>query len=202
MEKEGGKLLIKHSCLLVQCPALRCTGDREDFSCALGEAIAWVLPWVRATITRLQRNKAKELCLQFLPQNSISALGAVEEKGKGCCRHKERDTSWNVVGFTKHKKEHINHQEASLNCKKKEEPSLSRPRSICNTFNKGSQSVGMEQHWGCQARCVLLHRLWLSSCSPAKWGRARWVHWSGDFVYTGIFLCRVKRSRDTQNPQT
>lgn len=103
-----------------------------------------------------EQNKVRELCLQFLLQNSISALGAVEEKEKGYCRHEERDMSWNVVGFTKHKKEYRNHQEASLNCGKKDKPLLSRPRTKCNTFDKGSQSVGMEQHWGCQARCPLL----------------------------------------------
>jgi len=41
METERGNLLIKYLlCFLVQCSVLCCTGDREDFSCALGEAIS------------------------------------------------------------------------------------------------------------------------------------------------------------------
>lgn len=152
---------------------------------------------------RVTAEQAEGAALAIPSSKQYQCIGGSGGEGEGLLQAQGKNTSWNVVGFTKHKREHRNHQEASLNCGNKEEPSFSRPRTICNTFNKGSQSVGMEQHCGCQARCVL-YRLWLSSCSPAKWRRATWVHWSGDFVHTGIFLClyRVKRSWDTQNPQT
>lgn len=57
--------------------------------------------------------------------------------------------------FANHKSEQRNHEEASLNCVKKEKPLLSRPR----TKWKGSQRVGMDQHWGCHAGCPSLS-LW------------------------------------------
>lgn len=66
----------------------------------------------------------------------------------------------------------MNHQEVSLNCGKKNEPLLSRERTECNTFDKGSQRIEMEQHWGCQARCPSS----LSVVTPAKRRSAISVH--------------------------